>query len=203
LNKKQIQSGQTKKKMADAAKALFINKGYKATSIEDIVEVTGNSKGNIYYHFKSKEGLLLYLFDEWDREWEEQWAKKESLYISTTDKLYGIAELLVHEDLNHPLTKVADEFFNHEEITNEVKERSAAMMARHVEFYRNILQQGMDSGEFAAADVNLLAVVLESLIIGLGDVSRNTFRKNDTQQALKLYRRAIEIFLNGVVQKQA
>ena len=73
--------------MADAAKALFSQKGYKATSIEEIVEATGSSKGNIYYHFKSKEGLFLYLIDEWDLEWERNWKERESLYKTTRDKL--------------------------------------------------------------------------------------------------------------------
>ena len=45
MNKKKIQSEQTKKRVADAARNLFANKGYKATSIEDIVEATGSSKG--------------------------------------------------------------------------------------------------------------------------------------------------------------
>ena len=38
MNKKKLQSEQTKRKVADAAKALFSQKGYKATSIEEIVE---------------------------------------------------------------------------------------------------------------------------------------------------------------------
>ena len=68
LNKKQLQE-QTKKNLR-MIQSPFVQKGYKATSIEDIVAATGSSKGNIYYHFKSKEGLFLYLIDEWDREWE-------------------------------------------------------------------------------------------------------------------------------------
>lgn len=114
LNKKRLQSEQTKKKLADASKALFVQKGYKATSIEDIVAATGSSKGNIYYHFKSKEGLFLYLIDEWDREWEASWKSKVHLYHTSTEKIYGLAEQLIMDDINHPLTKAADEFFTGE-----------------------------------------------------------------------------------------
>ena len=56
-----------------------MQKGYKSTSIEEIVEATGD-KGNIYYHFKSKEGLFLYLVEEWDLEWEQKWNSKERLH---------------------------------------------------------------------------------------------------------------------------
>ncbi|MFE5318854.1 TetR/AcrR family transcriptional regulator [Paenibacillus sp. NPDC056579] len=194
MNKKQLQSEQTKKRVADAARGLFGQKGYKATSIEDIVEATGSSKGNIYYHFKSKEGLFLYLLDEWDREWEQTWKQKEPTYKTTTEKLYGVAEQLVLEDMNHPLTKAADEFFNNEEKTSDVEERISEMVARHVAFNRNLLQQGMESGEFNQANVERLAVILEGLIIGLGQMSR----KSKPEDALELYRSAVQIFLHGI-----
>lgn len=78
MNKKQTKSMMTKKKIAEAAKHLFIQKGYAATSIENISEATGVSKGNIYYHFDNKEGLFIYVLDEWEKEWMEQWEEQKS-----------------------------------------------------------------------------------------------------------------------------
>src|SRR3569832_771141 len=40
------------------AAALFFEKGYEATTIADILERTGLSKGAFYHHFESKEELL-------------------------------------------------------------------------------------------------------------------------------------------------
>lgn len=197
MNKKQLQSEQTKKRVAGAARALFVQKGYKATSIEDIVDATGSSKGNIYYHFKSKEGLFLYLTDEWDQEWEQKWKEKEPLYKTTADKLYGMAEQMVLEDLNHPLTKAADEFFHNEEKATDVEERIAEMVARHLQFNRELIQQGIDNGEFRQNDGNSLAVILESLFIGLSQVSR----KSNQKDALALYHSAIKVFLYGIAQE--
>lgn len=194
MNKKQLQSEQTKKRVADAARALFVQKGYTATSIEDIVEATGSSKGNIYYHFKSKEGLFLYLIDEWDQEWVRKWAQKEPLYKTTTEKLYKMAEQMVLEDLNHPLTKAADEFFNNEVKTSEVEERIADMVAGHVKFNQKLLQQGIDAGEFKENQAESLAVILESLFFGLSQMSRKLSRED----ALALYHSAIKVFLYGI-----
>jgi AcrR family transcriptional regulator len=194
LNKKKIQSEQTKKRVADAARNLFANKGYKATSIEDIVEATGSSKGNIYYHFKSKEGLFLYLLDEWDKEWEQKWVEKESLYKTTKEKLFGMAEQMVLDDLNHPLTKAADEFFNNEEKTGEIEERIAEMVMGHLKFNQKLIQQGIDSGEFRKEDVESLAIILESLLIGLSQMSR----KSTVEEALTLYKLAFNVFLFGI-----
>ncbi|NOU71148.1 TetR family transcriptional regulator [Paenibacillus sp. LMG 31458] len=198
MNKKQLQSEQTKKRVADAARALFVQKGYKATSIEDIVEATASSKGNIYYHFKSKEGLFLYLLDEWERDWEHKWSLKEALYPTTTDKLYGLAEQLVREDLNHPLTKAADEFFSNQENATEVEERITAMITGHLKFNEKLFQQGIDNGEFKQNDVESLAIILESLIIGLSQMSRRT----NLEDALALYKTTIHVFLYGIAQEK-
>ncbi|MDO7906606.1 TetR family transcriptional regulator C-terminal domain-containing protein [Paenibacillus sp. JX-17] len=194
MNKKQLQTEQTKKKLADASRALFIQKGYKATSIEDIVAATGSSKGNIYYHFKSKEGLFLYLIDEWDREWEENWSSKEPLYQTATEKLYGLAEQLVLDDMNHPLTKAADEFFSGEKKENDIEERIAAMFERHLDFNKRLIEEGIDQGEFKQDEASTLAVVLESLIVGLSQLTR----KQSPEEALRLYRHAFQIYLHGI-----
>ncbi|MCM2996662.1 TetR/AcrR family transcriptional regulator [Paenibacillus cellulositrophicus] len=200
MNQKQLQSEQTKRKIADAARALFVQKGYKATSIEDIVAATGSSKGNIYYHFKSKEGLFLHLLEEWDREWELNWEQNEHLYKTTTEKLYAVAEQLAADDLNHPLTKAADEFFHNEEKTSEVESRMAEMKVKHLAFNQNLLQEGIDRGEFMPGDAERLAAVLEAIFFGANQLSR---RLNPEKTTL-LYRDAVTVFLNGVAtDKQA
>jgi TetR/AcrR family transcriptional repressor of nem operon len=43
---------------------LFLTKGFQVTSIDDIVLNSKVSKTNIYYHFKSKEELLLVIVDQ-------------------------------------------------------------------------------------------------------------------------------------------
>lgn len=194
MNKKQLQTEQTKKKLADASRALFVQKGYKATSIEDIVAATGSSKGNIYYHFKSKEGLFLYLIDEWDREWEENWASKEHLYKTSTEKVHGLMEQLVLDDMNHPLTKAADEFFTGEKKENDIEERIALMFERHIQFNRQLVQQGIENGEFKEDNVDHLALILESAIIGLSQLSRGM----KSEEAVALYRQAANVFLHGI-----
>lgn len=200
MNKKQAQSEQTKSRVAAAARALFAQKGYKATSIEDIVEATECSKGNIYYHFKSKEGLFLYLLDEWDLEWEQKWQEQEARYQSSIEKLYAIADLLVLDDFNHPLTKAADEFFNLEEKSNEVDKRVTEMMARHLRFNQRLIQEGIDRGEFAPDHpIGHLAVILESLLYGLNQLSRRTYRM---EEAIALYRTAVDVMLNGIAKRE-
>jgi TetR/AcrR family transcriptional regulator, transcriptional repressor for nem operon len=47
----------TKEKILKKSGVLFNTKGYKATSISDITDATGYTKGAIYRHFTSKEEL--------------------------------------------------------------------------------------------------------------------------------------------------
>ena len=42
----------------DAAQALFIQQGYDAVTIADVLDAAGISKGGFYHHFTAKEDLL-------------------------------------------------------------------------------------------------------------------------------------------------
>lgn len=46
-------------RILDAAVHLFATKGYWNSSLEEVAKVAGFTKGAVYYHFKSKERLLL------------------------------------------------------------------------------------------------------------------------------------------------
>jgi AcrR family transcriptional regulator len=53
-----------RERLLESAKRLFSQKGYYATSVEDIVESAGLSKGAFYFYFKSKEELFKSLVEE-------------------------------------------------------------------------------------------------------------------------------------------
>ena len=48
----------SKGKIIDAAMKLFLEKGYENTTMQDIVEASGMSKGTIYHYFKSKQEIV-------------------------------------------------------------------------------------------------------------------------------------------------
>lgn len=43
----------------DAAAAVFMERGFKATSVDDIAEVLGSTKGRIYHYYRSKADIFL------------------------------------------------------------------------------------------------------------------------------------------------
>ncbi|MGN1326732.1 MAG: TetR/AcrR family transcriptional regulator [Clostridia bacterium] len=54
----------TKRKIFETSMKLFAEKGYDATSIEDITAQVGVAKGTLYYHFSSKEEIFEFLIVE-------------------------------------------------------------------------------------------------------------------------------------------
>ncbi|MBR5156804.1 MAG: helix-turn-helix transcriptional regulator [Clostridia bacterium] len=57
----------TKGKIITAAWDLFYEQGYEDTTIEEIIEASGTSKGSFYHYFEGKDALLgslSYIFDE-------------------------------------------------------------------------------------------------------------------------------------------
>jgi len=55
---------QTQRKIVDQALQLFSVKGYYNTSIKDILDSTGLTKGGLYGHFSSKEEIWYAVYEE-------------------------------------------------------------------------------------------------------------------------------------------
>ncbi|MDL1899945.1 TetR/AcrR family transcriptional regulator [Anaerolineae bacterium CFX9] len=54
----------TRSRILDAALDVFSQKGYHDTSVDEIVEQSGTSKGSVYFHFPNKQKLFLALVDK-------------------------------------------------------------------------------------------------------------------------------------------
>jgi AcrR family transcriptional regulator len=54
---------QTRRRMLDAARDLFIERGYGATSLQDVAELAGVATQTLYYTFGNKRSLLKELVD--------------------------------------------------------------------------------------------------------------------------------------------
>lgn len=53
----------TRKELKNAALQMYLNKGYEETSIKDITNLAGYAVGTFYRHWKSKQQLLMELWD--------------------------------------------------------------------------------------------------------------------------------------------
>lgn len=58
----------TRRALLAAARALFAERGYDATPVEEILGRTGLSKGAFYHHFADKRELLVAVYEEMETE---------------------------------------------------------------------------------------------------------------------------------------
>lgn len=62
--RKSVQQELTRNLILDAARDLFVNKGYQYVSMREIAKVLKYSHGALYYHFKNKAELFYALVEE-------------------------------------------------------------------------------------------------------------------------------------------
>ena len=94
-----------KSKIVSAAWQLFYEKGYNGTTVDDIIELSGTSKGSFYYYFSTKDELLNTLsmilddyYEELERELDPQMNSfSKLLYLN--DKAHSMMEEKISIDL--------------------------------------------------------------------------------------------------------
>ncbi|WP_339268567.1 TetR family transcriptional regulator C-terminal domain-containing protein [Paenibacillus sp. FSL K6-1330] len=181
----------------DKAKELFIQRGYAATSMDELVKYTGASKGSIYYHFESKEDLFVKLLAKQNQEWMEAWNDKKARYASFEEKLYGIADHMV-DDFQNPLTKIAEEFYINQPENKTIVGEMLAILQGPRTLYREILTEGADEGRIPAEDVEEISVIFGALLDGMSIL----YYERSQEESRLLYRKGVTYFLNGVLSSQ-
>ncbi len=135
----------TKSKIVSAAWRLFYEQGYEDTTIEEIVEESGTSKGSFYHYFEGKDALLgslAYIMDEKYEELEPTLAKDMDSY-----------ETLLY--LSHELLTMIEESINMDLLarlySTQLVTRGDKPLLDHGRTYyrllRKVISQGRERGE--------------------------------------------------------
>lgn len=67
---------ETRGALTAAARSLFAERGYAATSTEDVVQAAGVTRGALYHHFRGKEELFRAVYEEVEAEQAERIAAR-------------------------------------------------------------------------------------------------------------------------------
>lgn len=136
----------TKGRIISAAWKLFYEQGYEDTTIEDIIEESGTSRGSFYHYFEGKDALLSslsFLFDEKYRELTETLDPEMSCFETL---MYLNAELFAMIE-NSISLDLLGRLYSSQLITKGDKH-----LLDHNRFYYKLLRQtvskGMEKGEF-------------------------------------------------------
>src|SRR5713101_5035960 len=79
-NLKKEQGAKTREQCLQVAIRLFAERGYQRTTMDDVAEAAGVTKGAVYWHFPSKDDLLLALLKQLKelRQQYERWSARET-----------------------------------------------------------------------------------------------------------------------------
>jgi len=128
-----------------AAWKLFYQQGYEDTTIEEIIEESGTSKGSFYHYFEGKDALLGSLAYMMDEKYEE--------LEPTIEKDANSYEVLLY--LNHELLTMIEESINMELLarlySTQLTTRGEKPLLDHDRTYykllRKIISRGRERGE--------------------------------------------------------
>ncbi|MEU6097578.1 helix-turn-helix domain-containing protein [Streptomyces sp. NPDC047079] len=82
---KRQRRGDTRQRIQDVALELFAEQGYEKTSLREIAERLEVTKAALYYHFKTKEEILVSIFEDLSRPMDEliEWGKAQPHTLET------------------------------------------------------------------------------------------------------------------------
>ncbi len=136
-------SRNTKKKIVSAAWRLFYEQGYDQTTVDDIIEESGTSKGSFYHYFEGKDALLSSLSFLFDEKYEELRPQLSPDMTSMEKLLFLNSELFAVIENTVPLDLMA-RLFSSQLITKGEKH-----LLDHNRTYYRILRQIVTEGQAA------------------------------------------------------
>lgn len=172
-----------------AAVQLFAQYGYHAATMRDIARISGIQAASIYYHYPSKQALLVEIMDTHMRNLNAnlQRIMQESLPI----------EQRLHEAIaNHirlHTTYKAEFFIIDTEIRALEEEQRGAILTLRDQYeiqIQSLLQEGMEQGIFRQVDIKVASYALIAMCTEVATWFRPDGRLS-VQQVIDLYTQMI------------
>ena len=183
-----------KEKITKQSVKLFQEKGFSETSIQDIVDLLGVTKGTFYYYFTSKEILLM----EIHLRYIDDLLIRQKVIIDSTkncrDKIIGIVSLIILDIEKQG----ANGRVYFREMRNLTPENAKKIKKKREEFRLNIvdvLSEGIESGEFRE---NIDPKMIALAILGVTNWSYNWFNPDGEVSVEDLAEKYVDFVLYGI-----
>jgi AcrR family transcriptional regulator len=137
-----------------AARKLFFDRGFKSVTVDNIAAKAEVSKGSVYLYFKSKEEIYTQiLINDNIAAFEDLKSKFAAKEAPAADLLLEFADNYINYFLNdNELFRILMAFMLHADqmvLTDEQNDQLLQTTNDNIMFVSNILQKGVDSGEFS------------------------------------------------------
>lgn len=151
----------TKRKIFETSMKLFSEKGYDATSIEEITSIVGVAKGTLYYHFSSKEEIFNFLVEEGMKLLKNSIEIKTSKCDNTIEKLKAISliQLKAISKYESILTIVMSQVWGNEPRNIFCKNK----VIEYIDVIEGIIKNGLEIKDINEYNPGILASEIFSL----------------------------------------
>ena len=145
----------TKRKIFETSMKLFAEKGYDATSIEEITASVGVAKGTLYYHFTSKEEIFNFLIEEGVKLLKNSIEIKTENLENSLDKIKAVVliQIKVLVKYENFMTIVLREIWG----TGERSKSCKREVFDYIKQIEKIVNEGIQKGELQMGDANVIA----------------------------------------------
>ena len=160
-------SEERKHQILNAAEEVFSQKGLDDTRMDDIADQTGLSKGTLYLYFKSKDDLIIAIFDRMFQRELNQFDSLLRTDLGAEELLARFTEAMIREvKLMLRLVPLAYEFMAMAFRSKFIQEAFKRYLNRFAEVLVPMIQRGIDAGEFRPVDPLETALTLGAIVEG-------------------------------------
>ncbi|SDJ50071.1 TetR/AcrR family transcriptional regulator [Salimicrobium halophilum] len=187
-----------KHKIIETSISLFGQRGFKETSIQDIVDQLGLTKGTFYYYFKNKEEILVQIHEQFIDDLLEQQKRIMERDFSARDKLHALVTMM----LRNIRTSVNSAMIFFREMRHLSEEKLAYVRKKRDLFQQNIeelVQEGIERGEFRK---ELRADMVSYMILGITNWSYFWYEPDGEVAEEQLADMYTTILLQGMEQRR-
>lgn len=193
---KHLSEAERRAQILQAARAVFIEKGFLSARVQDVAKRAGLSKGAVYFYFPSKRELFLALvnvenestysfLDEAERD-----PRPVALKLIDLSRRY-LDYFAVREHPPRFFLMMSEQAIRDEEIQEEVH----AVHHSFVDAAARLVAQGIAEGTFRELDPIAVAELLKALVDGLAGEAAVGVRPDHD----RLARDGIQVLLRGLL----
>jgi AcrR family transcriptional regulator len=156
-----MESGETLAKLPqiiEAATRCFQDKGYVATTLNDIAEAVNLQKPTLYHYLKNKNELLFLVLKSTAESYNQALETVVASPLNPREKLDRAIRQHIHLQLEHPGTVTL--FRDVGELDQGYRREIRQALKRYRELLQDIIRQGIAAGQFRPVDPSMAALVV-------------------------------------------
>jgi AcrR family transcriptional regulator len=189
IERKEREKQKRRQDIVDAACEVLSEKGFAAVTVDDVSNRVELAKGTIYLYFKTKEELFMSVFIKGLDNLLDKYRETADLDLKPAEMLDRLALSFYRyykEDINYIKTSA---YLLHEDIMDKIPPELSDEINRKagmaLKILRDVIQKGIDQGDFIEVDPRHIARILWGLSIGIAQTMVMRIHLNVSENEVK------------------